>query len=73
MLADVIHLKSPLAETSKRILHGMVEGQEPRETTSPFSGHPTRTTIKVTLGTRTTTELPRWGQEPIAVQDLHSR
>ena len=50
MLGDVIHLKSPPAETSKRTLCGMVEGQEPRGTTSQFSGHRPKPTIKVTLG-----------------------
>ena len=33
MLGGVIHLKSRPAETSKRTLRGMVEGQVPRETT----------------------------------------
>jgi hypothetical protein len=31
------------------------------------------TTNKVTLGTRTTIEVPRSGQESIAEQDLHGR
>jgi hypothetical protein len=74
MLGDVIHLKSRPAETSKRTLRGMVEGQEPHETTSPFSGHPSRPLSKITLGyLHQQQSVPAGGKNIIAVQDLHSR
>jgi hypothetical protein len=70
MLAGVIHLKSPLAETSKRTLRGMVEGKN-RETTSPFSGHPTRPTSKVTLGyLHQQQSVPDGGKNLIVLQGL---
>jgi hypothetical protein len=74
MLGGVIHLKSRPAETSKRILRGMVEWQELREITSPFSGHPTRTTIKVTLGyPHHEQSVPDGNKNLIAAQDLRGR